>query len=461
MGCIESSDTIGPPGILHVKKVEDALALFKDRSYLNEGLTSKVYSAVLHHNMELKCVVKVISKTEMGAEKARDSFKTEVQVLSRLNHKNIVKFIGAFEDDKQYIIQQEFLMGGELFDYILDHYDENDEMSFPEQKASRIIKQILSCLAYLKKNNIAHQDIKAENNILRKESNGDEDVEICIIDFGFAQEVVLDRKYDTIAGTMVYLAPEAIRLAASGRTGAQLLAADMWSLGVIVYMMYTGVYPVDCPELEGTNEYQEALMEKLGSIEEIDFSDIDASDDALDFLKQILQIDTSKRLTPEKALAHPWITKAETNTNEIGSKSLNVLKETYREAQISRALRTIYKLLADAQPKIQNIFNSIDKDHDGNITKEELYEFFQKECVQEDLINEKVHSFFKAHDADRNGFIDLKELEDACCDMVISSNEAIVASMFKTLDADHSGRIDLDEMKTVFGEVDAEKMLHL
>jgi calcium-dependent protein kinase len=170
--------------------------------------------------------VKVLRKSHMDEDERKMLFN-EINILRELDHPNIVKMFEFFEDEKRFYIVQEICKGGELFDEILHRG------KFTERDAALLTKQILSCMNYCHLNNIVHRDLKPENILLEQNKEFDQ---IKIIDFGTALVFDPARPLDEKLGTPYYIAPEVLTKNYSSK-------CDIWSIGVIVYILLSGTPP--------------------------------------------------------------------------------------------------------------------------------------------------------------------------------------------------------------------------
>ena len=164
----------------------------------------------------------------MSADDEEALFR-EVDVMKKLNHPNIVQLVDFFVEQDKYYLVLEYLEGGELFDRIVS------KKVYNEKEARDAVKAILSGLKYMHDQNIAHRDLKPENLLLAKL---DDDVSVKIADFGFASFRKGGVGMETQCGTPNYVAPEILQ-----GGGDYSKAVDMWSMGVIIYIILGG-YPV-------------------------------------------------------------------------------------------------------------------------------------------------------------------------------------------------------------------------
>jgi serine/threonine protein kinase len=165
-----------------------------------------------------------------------NELKEEAQMMSQLDHPNIVKILDTFQTDYSLYIVMELVRGGDLFDRIVLRGRYN------EQDARVIMAKVLSATQYLHDNNIVHRDLKPENILLVEPDN---DTEVKITDFGLAKKTNQDG-LKTFCGTPQYFAPEVLKRKGSimGK-GRYFASADMWSLGVVLYILLSGTFPFD------------------------------------------------------------------------------------------------------------------------------------------------------------------------------------------------------------------------
>jgi len=205
---------------------------------LGQGAFGEVRKC-LHRDTKATRAVKLIKKESMSSEEEQ-SFKHEISILKKLDHPNILKLYEVFEDDKRYYLVTEMCKGGELFDEIVL------KVQFSEKEAATIIQQILQAVAYCHDNGIVHRDLKPENALIDKEMNNT----LKIIDFGTAVKFDIGKELlNTTHGTSYYIAPEVLSKSYDEK-------CDVWSLGVILYILLSGKPPFD-------GENDEEIIERV------------------------------------------------------------------------------------------------------------------------------------------------------------------------------------------------------
>ncbi|XP_047594497.1 death-associated protein kinase 2 isoform X2 [Lutra lutra] len=240
----------------------------------------------------LEYAAKFIKKRQSRASRrgvSREEIEREVSILRQVLHPNVITLHDVFENRTDVVLILELVSGGELFDFLAQ------KESLSEEEATSFIKQILDGVNYLHAKKIAHFDLKPENIMLL-----DKNIpipHIKLIDFGLAHEIEDGVEFKNIFGTPEFVAPEIVNYEPLG------LEADMWSIGVITYILLSGASPF----------LGDTKQETLANITAVSY-DFDeeffsqTSELAKDFIRKLLVKETRKRLTIQEALRHPWIT---------------------------------------------------------------------------------------------------------------------------------------------------------
>jgi len=204
----------------------------------------------------------------------------ETEIMTKVKHPNIVSFYGLYEDKERVYFILELINGGDLFDKI----EEVD--TFTEEDASKIVKQILEALKYLHSEKIVHRDIKVDNILC------DKDLNCYIADFGLSRHLDQTLLLSKV-GSLEYTAPEVF----TGKGYTE--ACDLWSVGVVTFILLTGTFPF-------SDSNPKVTYEKITKVE-YDWEEAEVSNQVLDFVDKLLVKDPSQRLTADQALGHPWI----------------------------------------------------------------------------------------------------------------------------------------------------------
>jgi calcium/calmodulin-dependent protein kinase I len=241
--------------------------------------------------------------------------------MHKVSHKHCVQLFEMFETSKKIYMVLELLTGGELFDRIVE------KGSYSEKEASTLVQSIASAIAYLHSIGVVHRDLKPENLIYLSPKT---DSPIKITDFGLAKFRTDGAAMNTACGTPGYVAPEVLKNEPYGK------AVDMWSLGVILYILLCGFPPF----------YHEstAALYKMIKKGEYDFPDpywTDISDNAKNLVKCLLTVNPTKRYTAEQVLAHPWIAGTEQSTRNLGDAHARLFKVLQARRKLRKAVQCI------------------------------------------------------------------------------------------------------------------------
>ncbi|XP_047983435.1 CDPK-related protein kinase-like isoform X2 [Salvia hispanica] len=235
-----------------------------------------------------KLAVKIIPKSKMTTAVAIEDVRREVKILRALTgHPNLARFHDAFEDSENVYILMELCEGGELLDRILERGGK-----FTEDHARTIIVQILNIVAFCHLQGVIHRDIKPENFLF---SSKDEDSQIKAIDFGLSDIIRPDQKLNEIVGSAYYVAPEVLRRS----YGTE---ADIWSIGVIAYILLCGSRPFWARTESGIFR---AVLKASPSFNDDPWPS--SSSESKDFVRCLLCKDPGRRISAAQALCHPWL----------------------------------------------------------------------------------------------------------------------------------------------------------
>ncbi|XP_017284618.1 myosin light chain kinase family member 4 isoform X5 [Kryptolebias marmoratus] len=250
---------------------------------LGGGRFGQVYKC-LEKSSGLTLAAKIIKARN---QKEKEVVRNEIQVMNQLNHANLIQLYAAFESRNDIVLVMEYVEGGELFDRIID-----ENYNLTELDTVLFIRQICEGLQYMHKNYILHLDLKPENILCVSRATN----KIKIIDFGLARRYKPREKLRVNFGTPEFLAPEVINYEFVS------FPTDMWSLGVITYMLLSGLSPFLGDD---DNETLNNILSCQWNFEEEEFADI--SDEAKDFITRLLVKSKSWRMSATESLRHGWL----------------------------------------------------------------------------------------------------------------------------------------------------------
>ena len=343
--------------------------------------------------------------------------KQEVDILSNMDHPNIVKYFGIFEDDYFIHIVMEYLKGQDLSKIIsLKNYTD-----FNENQMGQIIHQLLKALSFIHSKNIIHRDIKPENILFSDKRNI---FSLKLIDFGLATFQEQEKK---TAGTPMYMSPEMV-------DGNGTYVSDIWSVGVVVYQMVTGKLPFD----GGENDENQILYEHIKNDEynKEKLNNVECSDDVKDFIDKALQKDIKKRMTVQEALNHPWIKKFNVNSLDPSLLNENTIQLLLNFSKKPALQKEIYYFLAKISNEndiaiYKNIFNFFDMNNKGGLSKNDLKEGLEKNKI--DIDEDTLDIIFDGLDFHNNGKIYYSEFLAAMVSSKDFNKEEKIISVFNLL----------------------------
>ena len=426
--------------------------------FVNEvkGLPNKKYKIIskigtgaygtvfLAENLLTKANV-AMKKIDKSAEDLLEDneIKDEIEILKKLDHPNIVKILEFYNTPDSYYIINDYCPNGELY------YQINKQ--FSETQMAVIFRQIFSGLSYLHENNIIHRDLKLENilitDIEKSITTKEKLFNIKIIDFGTAK--IFDRKHSQyqIVGSSYYLAPEVINHSYNEK-------CDMWSAGVILYMLLCGVAPFD-----GKDDTEIIERIKKGNFNKTNPKYQNASDEIKNLIENLLEFNANKRLSALDALHHPWFTAANSSllfSNIPHEKIIDFIHNLLSYKITSKLQEMVMAYIIHNMPKPKDskdaikLFQYFNEKGDGKLTKEELRKAllnFVDESIMKDF-----DDVFIMLDGGNNGFIQYEEFLRACLDKKEVLTEEILVYAFNFFDNDNSGFLSVDKIKPYFIE---------
>lgn len=317
------------------KKVED---LYEFKQVLGSGRFGKVSLVVDRSSGE------ELAAKQMACRRPaqRKEYEAEVAIMKQLDHPLLISCKDAFIEGRTATLVLELVTGGELFDRISD---ENFDLT--EDMACKYLQQILKGLDYMHKKNILHLDLKPENVLCVSKDRLDQ---IKIIDFGFARHYDPATPLKVMFGTPEFVAPEVVNFDQLGK------GTDVWSIGVIAYVMVSGLSP-----FMGEND-QETLSNV--SMAELDFDDDvfdDVSSDAKQFIEFLLTKSESDRPSCQQCLDHHWLTTSQKKRERLTAARGNLRKFIARR----RLQRSINAVRAITRLSISLKRASMDQDDGG------------------------------------------------------------------------------------------------
>ncbi|EEF52108.1 calcium-dependent protein kinase 10 [Ricinus communis] len=387
---------------------------------------------------------KSISKRKLRTAVDIEDVRREVAIMSNLpDHPNIVKLKATYEDNENVHLVMELCEGGELFDRIVarGHYS--------ERAAANVARTIAEVVRMCHENGVMHRDLKPENFLF---ANKKENSVLKAIDFGLSVFFKPGERFSEIVGSPYYMAPEVLKR----NYGPEV---DVWSAGVILYILLCGVPPFWAETEQGV-----ALAILRGQIDFKREPWPQISDSAKSLVRQMLEADPKKRLTAQQVLDHSWLQNAKKAPNvPLGDIVRTRLKQfSLMNRFKKKALRVIAEhLLVEEVEVIKDMFALMDTDNDGKVTYNELRAGLRK--VGSQLAEPEIKMLMEAADVDGNGVLDYGEFVAVTIHLQKMENDEHIRRAFMFFDKDGSGYIELEELREAladeYGETDND-VLH-
>ncbi|KAK8549288.1 hypothetical protein V6N13_008964 [Hibiscus sabdariffa] len=388
------------------------------------GVTYQCFSLETREAYACKKISKAKLKTEIDIEDVR----REVEIMKHLpKHPNLVNFMEAFEDNEAVYLVMELCRGGELFDRIVarGHYT--------ERAAAKVIKTILEIVKVCHEHGVVHRDLKPENFLLADES---ESAPIKVIDFGLSNFFEPGERFSDIVGSPYYMAPEVLRR----NYGKEI---DIWSTGVILYILLCGVPPFWADTEEGIAH---AIIKGKLNFERDPWPKV--SKEAKDLVKSMLDPNPYTRMSVQEVLEHTWIQNLQQAPNlNLGE---NVGTRIKQFSLMSKFKKKVLRVVADNLPSEQidliiEMFNTMDTDDNGYLSFEELRDGLQK--IGHDVSDPDVQMLMEAADTDGSGTLSCEEFVIMVVHLQRMGNDEHLTQAFHHFDKNESGYIEFEELR--------------
>ena len=437
--------------LVRKRSAESFLENYEQGKVLGSGITGQV-RVVKNKLTGVEYAMKTINLDRVDKAQLKE-LRNEIKILSQLDHPNIVRLYECFEDERTMYLIMELCIGGELAQRKLTK----------EGQVVALTSQLLSAIAYCHKRGVVHRDIKLENIIF---VNDERTSPIKLIDFGLSTTFSLvddnagstqaaDRNFKpnfgqsrlflTTCGTAHYMAPEVIK-------GNYAKACDLWSVGVLVFMLLTGRPPFDGPDeatvfrrlQAGKASYSHPVWGK-------------ASPHAKSLVQRLLVVDPGKRLSAEDALKSPWFKRYHASRSfRAGAKiEIEVVESLRKYASYSKLKKAALMVIAhnhtsEEVEELRKAFIAVDIDRTGTITFEELSTLMKKHESSGD--ESEIRALFDDLDIDKSGEIRYNEFLAATLEAKCALDENMWMQAFNHLDEDDSGYITAENLEKLLGK---------
>ena len=416
-----------PPCLSPVSTVQNFLELYSLGKELGHGQFGTVYECTAKTEGDrAKYAVKVINKNKIKCPDDLGDVQREVAILYLLaGHQNVVCVKDAYEDSKAVYLVMELCTGGELFDRIVElgHYSEH--------KAAQMFRSMLDMVHHCHTLGVVHRDLKPENFLLS--AKGDAGI-LKATDFGLSAFFKDGDELTDMVGSPYYVAPEVLRR----KYGRE---CDMWSAGVILYILLGGL-----PPFWGNNEKEifDSIMKGKVDFSEDPWPEISHS--AKDLVKRLLTHNRAERLTVTQALAHPWLKQGGASEVPLDSAVLKRMRQFANQSKFKQLgmMMLVHHLKKEELAGLREMFLEMDVDKSGTITLDELRQGLQHHGAA--LADTDVEALMNSCDVDGSHELSYDEFLAATVQMHKLESQQNLHQAFDDFDSDHSGTISADEL---------------
>jgi calcium-dependent protein kinase len=421
----------------NIRKVEEDYRIL---SIIGKGSYGSIYK-VQHKTSGLFRAMKVIKKTNLITEEDENyKFIKEIEILMKVDHPHILKIFEYYTDSVNFMLITEYIGGGDLYSAITKF------KKFSEENVAEIMYQLLSAVCYLHSINIVHRDIKPENILVETWSLKKNDISIKIIDFGTSNYFSSKNKLSLRIGSPYYIAPEVLKDFYDEK-------CDIWSCGILMFILLTGK-----PPFSGKTSTQIMNNVTNGNMQNIEEGIANLDPITKKLISSLLERDSVKRISAEKALNSEWITSfREKELSKIDRSDyldvFNTIKNFTSKEKLQQAtLAYIVHFIGatDEVKKLKKIFKALDSSGDGRLTYYELRSGFEK-IVGKTITDVEMQKIALDIDQDQNGFIEYEEfLRVALNKNTLLSKENLKLA-FDNFDKNGDGTLSAEEIKEVLG----------
>jgi len=393
-------------------------------SWLGKG----AYGTVRRANCRRTGVERAIKSIEIKAVEDPKHLAAEIAVARRLHHPNVVRLFETFQEQKRIHLVMELCSGGELFTKISESPN-----GFREEKAVDYVRQIVGAVCYLHARQIVHRDLKPENFLLESSSP---DAALKLADFGAARHFEPDGPpMKSQLGTAYYVAPEVLE-------GAYNELCDVWSVGVMTYVLLCGYAPFRGKTPGGILKRVKKGVVKFAGLEWEDKTQM-----AKDFVVELLSRSVEQRPAARQVLGKPWLQNDEplADSPRLDEDILSRLCTFQQHAALKQvAVTAVAQHLPDAEVETwRSLFQALDKNGDGVLSLDEIREGLIKHGL---TVSETLEETIRAADSDGSGCLDYTEFLAATIDQKLYTNKACCRAAFHSLDLNGDGIISEEEV---------------
>lgn len=390
------------------------------------GVSCRVFSCYNRYSNERVAVKTIARRPDCTRQRAR--VLQEVATMKHVeDHPNAIRLHAVYVDDRNYHLVMDHCAGGELFEHIAR------EGAFTERYAADLLRGLMLFLTHCHAKGVAHLDIKPEN--IMFDSHGPDGV-LKVIDFGAAEFLTPHERAPHAFGTVRYASPEMTR-------GKSCHKSDIWSVGVVMYLMLSG----KAPFLKKNDTDTLALIKGRPTVRFSGGKWASVSEDAKQTIRALLTPSPASRPSAQEVLALPWIRRTAPDV----SLSPTILEHLRQFAKLTRVRRLLmgFVMRSLRGPEANGLvrhFLSMDNDFTGTIEYEELAAA-AKQVVPE-VADMELQRMFKALDVDNTGTVDVTEFFASMLSQLSPTvQDSVAERSFRSLDRSSSGFITRDALR--------------
>jgi calcium-dependent protein kinase len=393
----------------------------------SQGVVLDAKSSITGEDVAIKVLV-----TKDLTEEKFEFLYNEVENLLHMDHPHVCRVFEVYEDEQAIFLVMEKCQGEDLY----THLESNT--CYSESHAAHICRQMVEAVTYCHSHNVCHRDLKLENWVYKDSNN----TTVKLIDFGFSRDMTDAVGMTALLGTCYYVAPEVVN-------GPQYdFRCDLWSLGIIAYMLITGQ-----PPYWGSTA-EEVLKKIKTQAPDMDSPHWEnASPDAKDFVDRLLQRRPEDRMSGDALLRHPWIARKSNCIVRAPSMDPSVLKNICTFAGMSGVKRTALTLIAQhfshaEVNSLQEQFEALESSN-GTICVKEWTQVVSKQLGIAERDAVKLFAKIDCQDELEITYTEFLAAAGKSADFL---QDKYLQESFNWFDSDHDGFINLEDLHKVYGE---------
>eukprot|EP00427_Karlodinium_veneficum_P051594 CAMPEP_0169358642 /NCGR_PEP_ID=MMETSP1017-20121227/28800_1 /TAXON_ID=342587 /ORGANISM="Karlodinium micrum, Strain CCMP2283" /LENGTH=534 /DNA_ID=CAMNT_0009455741 /DNA_START=9 /DNA_END=1614 /DNA_ORIENTATION=+ len=397
------------------------------RTVLGSGCSGNV---LLASRVDLKnpqtFAVKILQTGNLTADEVAH-LQAEIEIFLCMDHPHVARLVDVYETEKSISLVMECMSGGEVFDRVLK------QNGYREGDAADTIKQMLLAVNYVHRHGIVHRDLKLENFLYESRSGR----HLKLIDFGFSKFCDTTSRMHTSCGTLAYVAPEVLLKSYNSQ-------CDLWSMGVIAFIVLSGHMPFY------GKEHQQVRNIKMGKYIMKAEHWKGVSPEAKNFVKALLKVNPSERLTAKEALNHEWLRELCPDPVLDQHLIVSALRSWRSAPALLRAFMSMmaWSLSNVQQASVRKYFLAMDKNHDGAISLAEL----QALMIHENgTTSDEIASIFKMFSECHDKEIHYSDVLAAMSLQHIDPDDDLLRTTFRKFDTRGIGYITAHDFRAVLG----------